>query len=272
MATGTATSDHPTPHERNARARCTAAIIERLEGANGDRRKAVLDDLIEANMEVARSVAARYRHRGVASDDLDQVAYAALVRAAHTFDPGAGHDFLSYAVPSMRGEVRRYFRDCGWMVRPPRRIQELQARITAVESDLATVLGRPPRAYEVSEELGAPTHDVEEAMAADGCFTPASLDQVTHTDGTSSIGEGLGDEERGFDAVEARVALQPALRTLGDRERRIVTLRFFGHYTQQEIADDIGVTQMQVSRLLGSIYARLRRELTRSLDAAVQAQ
>jgi len=213
-------------------------------------------------MTVARSVAARYRHRGVASDDLEQVAYAALVRAAHTFDPGAGHDFLSYAVPSIRGEVRRYFRDRGWMVRPPRRIQELQFRITRTESDLGTVLGRPPRACDLSEELDEATEDVEEALAANGCFTPASLDQVPHTVGAASIGDGLGDEDSGFGAVEARVVLHRALRNLGERDRRIVVLRFFGECTQQEIADDIGVTQMQVSRLLDSIYRRLRQELS----------
>jgi RNA polymerase sigma-B factor len=262
VATGTTTSARLTPPERNSRARCTAAIVERLDDATGDRRKVLLDELIEANMAVARSVAARYRHRGVASDDLDQVAYAALVRAAHAFRPSAGHDFLSYAVPSIRGEVRRYFRDRGWMVRPPRRIQELQFRITQAESDLGTVLGRPPRACDLSEQLNEATEDVEEAMAANGCFTPTSLDQVTRAVGTASIGDGLGDEDAGFGAVEARVVLHRALRNLGERDRRIVVLRFFGECTQQEIADDIGVTQMQVSRLLDSIYGRLRQELS----------
>jgi RNA polymerase sigma-B factor len=221
----------------------------------------MLGELIEINMGVAHSVASRYRNRGVASEDLDQVAYAALVRAAHGFDPDAGHDFLSYAVPSMRGEVRRYFRDNGWMVRPPRRIQELQGRIAGAESRLATSLGRPPRTAELAAELGEETADVEEALAANGCFTPTSLDQEARGVGATLIGGGLATEEAGFAAAEARVALRPALSKLGERERRIVTMRFFGQCTQQEIADDIGVTQMQVSRLLNSIFAKLRRDL-----------
>ena len=261
MATITATPDEPGDRERDARARRTSEIVDRLGDATGPTRRILLDELIEVNMGVARSVAARYRNRGVGPDDLDQVAYAALVRAAHAFDPGAGHDFLSYAVPSMRGEVRRYFRDCGWMVRPPRRIQELQARITGVESDLASRLGRPPRSDELADELAEPVRDVEEALAANGCFTPTSLDQVIHEDDATSIGNGLADEEGGYDVAEARVALGPALRRLQERDRRIVTMRFFGQFTQQEIADDIGVTQMQVSRLLSRIIGMLRVDL-----------
>jgi RNA polymerase sigma-B factor len=265
-APDSAAADRAGRRDRNARARRTAQIVERLAGASGDDRRILLDELIEVNMGVARSVAARYRHRGVATDDLDQVAYAALVRAAHAFDPGAGHDFLSYAVPSMRGEVRRYFRDCGWMVRPPRRIQELQSRLTGAESVLATALGHPPRAEDLAIELDEPVADVEEALAANGCFTPTSLDQAIREGGTSSIGDGLGGDEGGYDAAEARVALQPALQRLGERDRRIVTLRFFGQCTQQEIADDIGVTQMQVSRLLSSIFDKLRAELSAEVD------
>jgi RNA polymerase sigma-B factor len=247
--------------ERNARAQRTAALVERLACATGDRRHRILDELVEENMGVARAIARRYRNRGVGSDDLDQVAYAALVRAARAFDPDAGYDFLSYAVPSMRGEVRRYFRDCGWTVRPPRRIQELQARITGAESQLAMMLGYPPRADELAEELHETPRDVEEALAANGCFTPTSLNEDHGDSGASSIGDGLGDEESGYRVVEARVALQPALLRLGERDRRIMALRFFGGCTQQEIADDIGVTQMQVSRLLSSIYDTLRSEL-----------
>ncbi len=147
----------------------------------------------------------------------------------------------------------------------------VQARITAAESELATALGRPPRPEELAHELRESVSDVEEAMAANGCFSPTSLEQETREDGTMSIGDGLGGDEHGFDAVEARVALQPALKQLGERERRIVSLRFFADRTQQEIADDIGVTQMQVSRLLSSIYDKLRRELSQPLGPTASA-
>jgi len=237
-------------------------VLARLDSAHSDRQRSeLLDELIRLNMPVARSIAARYRRRGIPDEDLEQVAYLALVRVAKSYDHASGHDFLSYAVPSIRGEVRRHFRDVGWMVRPPRRVQELQGRIAAAESVLATALGHPPRPHELAEELGEPLEDVEEALAANGCFTPTSLDQVVHEDASGSLGDQLGEEESGLEAADARVILAPALRRLGERDRTIVTMRFFGQRTQQEIADEIGVTQMQVSRLLSRICGRLRAEV-----------
>jgi RNA polymerase sigma-B factor len=167
---------------------------------------------------------------------------------------------MSYAVPSIRGEVRRYFRDQGWMVRPPRSIQEMQGRIAAVESELATVLGHPPTAEELADEFDEPVEEVQEALAANGCFTPTSLDQVP-TAQASSLADRLGKLESGLDAAEARVVLAPLVRKLTPRERTILEMRFFRQRTQQEIADEIGVTQMQVSRLLSALLRRLRAEL-----------
>jgi RNA polymerase sigma-B factor len=249
--------------ERADRARRTDEVLDRLDGldaSDAQAREALLQDLVEVNMPVARSIAARYRHRGISAEDLEQVAYLALVKVARTYDRASGHDFMSYAVPSIRGEVRRYFRDHGWMVRPPRRVQELQSRITAVESELTTRLGRPPSAAELAADLGEPEDDVREALAANGCFTPTSLDHVAHTAGSTSLSDQLGLEEGGFGAVEARVVLAPLVDGLTARERRILDLRFFRGCTQQEIADDIGVTQMQVSRLLSRLLSRLRED------------
>ncbi len=127
------------------------------------------DWLIAQHIAIARSVAARYRNRGVDLEDLEQVAMLGLTKAAHRFDPDAGHDFLSYAVPTIRGEVRRYFRDSGWVVRPPRRVQELQARIARADNELCQLLGRSPRPTEVADHLDAPLDDVVEALSADGC-------------------------------------------------------------------------------------------------------
>ena len=127
-------------------------------------------------MQIAVDVARRYRSRGVPIEDLEQVACLGLVKAARGFDPERATDFLSYAVPTIRGEVRRYFRDHGWVVRPPRTVQQAQARITAVESDLCQELGRAPRPTEIAERLDLDLDLVVEALAANGCFAPTSLD------------------------------------------------------------------------------------------------
>jgi RNA polymerase sigma-B factor len=260
---------HAIPPRREGRvdrAERTAQLLAATGRTDDEReRRRLLDEVVLLNMGVANALAARYRHRGVSIEDLRQVAYVALVKAAHGFDITRGHEFLSYAVPTIRGEIKRHFRDHGWSVRPPRRIQELQGRIATADSVLSAALGRSPRPAEVADHLGAPLDDVLEALAADGCFTPTSLDRPVGVDGETSIGEMLGDDDDARDAAEARLMLGPVVRRLTDRDRRILTLRFFRGWTQQEIAEDIGVTQMQVSRLLSRILADLRQELqTRS--------
>jgi RNA polymerase sigma-B factor len=212
-------------------------------------------------------MAARYRNRGVDLDDLEQVAMLGLTKAAQRFDPDAGHDFLSFAVPTIRGELRRYFRDQGWMVRPPRRVQDLQARMATAQDELEPRLGRSPRPSEIAVHLGVDLSDVIEALAADGCFTPTSLD-ATVGDGTSSLGDLLGHEDRALAWTEARIVLAPVLRRLSPRDRRILHLRFFEERTQQEIADEVGLTQAQVSRVITRILADLRAGLAEPLPAA----
>src|SRR3954454_15070903 len=223
------------------------------------------DEIVRLNMTVASDVARRYRGRGVASDDLDQVAFLGLVKAVKGFDPALGHDFLSFAVPTIRGELRRYFRDLGWTVRPPRSIQELQTKIVAAEGELYQKLGRAPRPSEFAEHLDVELDLVLDALAANGCFAPASLDAPT-AEGEDAIGDRLGSLDTAFDTAEARLALRPLMRGLTPRERRILEMRFFGGATQAEIGADIGVTQMQVSRLLTRLLARLRKQI--EADAA----
>jgi RNA polymerase sigma-B factor len=248
--------------DRPTRAEDTARLLAAASGTiDAAERHRLLDEVVLLNMGVANALAARYRHRGVSIEDLRQVAYMALVKAAQGFDSANGHEFLSYAVPTIRGEIKRHFRDHGWSVRPPRRIQELQGRIATADCELSAELGRSPRPAEVADHLDAPLDDVLEALAANGCFTPTSLDRPVGIDGVTSIGEMLGDEDRGRDAAEARLVLGPVVRNLSERDRRILMLRFFRGWTQQEIAEDIGVTQMQVSRLLSRILTDLRREL-----------
>ena len=246
--------------ERTARALAASGTT-----LSDSRREELLDYVVRINMGVARSVASRYVNRGIEEDDLVQVAYAALTRAARDFDPSRHEDFLSYAVPTIRGELKKHFRDYGWTVRPPRRVQETQARITRAESELVQQYGRPPTPEETAQHLGAEVPDVIEAMSADGCFAPSSLDRpLAGADGGgfATVGDLLGDDDEDQPAAEARVTLAPVVRRLKQRDRRILYMRFFEERTQQEIADDIGVTQMQVSRLLSRIMRDLRAELT----------
>ncbi|GAA1941494.1 sigma-70 family RNA polymerase sigma factor [Nocardioides hwasunensis] len=225
------------------------------------------DQLIEDHVRVARSMAARYRGRGIDLDDLEQVALLGLTKAAHRFDPEAGHEFMSYAAPTVRGELRRYFRDHGWMVRPPRRVQENQARITHARDDLAARLGRSPRPSELAEHLGAELADIEEALAADGCFTPSSLDTPVG-EGDTTLGELLAGDDRGLVQAEARAVLAPVVGRLSQRDREIVGLRFRDELTQRQIAAEVGLTQAQVSRVLTRALAEMRAGLLGRTSAA----
>jgi RNA polymerase sigma-B factor len=242
------------------RREATEALLARMAVADDTERRSLEDRLVEVNLQVAVDVARRYRSRGVATEDLEQVACLGLVKAARGYDPARATDFLSYAVPTIRGEVRRYFRDHGWAVRPPRTVQQAQSRITAVESDLCQELGRAPRPSEIAERLDLDLDLVVEALAANGCFSPTSLD-ATPTGVENGIGERLGEDDTAFDTAEARVALKPLLAHLDRRERIMLEMRFFKGSTQSEIGEVLGITQMQVSRLLSALLARLRDEL-----------
>lgn len=263
-----------TMSRRQRRDRTSRALSALAETSSERRRQELLDYVVRINMGVARTVAGRYFNRGMDEDDLVQVAYMALTRAARDFDPGRHQDFLSYAVPTIRGELKKHFRDQGWMVRPPRRVQEAQARITRAEGALSQELGRPARPSEIARHLDMDLDDVIEALAADGCFSPSSLDRPLATDGDAggvALVDLLGGADEAAPAAEARVVLGPVVRRLKARDRRIVYMRFFEQRSQQEIADEIGVTQMQVSRLLSRILRDLRRELTTAPADVAQA-
>ena len=243
------------------RADLTASLLARIAVASGSERKRLQDEVVTLNMCVARSIASRYRDRGEAYDDVLQAAYLGLIKAVRRFDGSHGKDFLSFAVPTISGEVKRHFRDCGWTVRPPRRIQELQSRISGVASELAQQLHRSPTPSEVAEHLGVDSDEVIEALAADGCFTPTSLDKRIGDDEGATLGDLLGSDDDDLSRTEIHVALIPLVRDLAPRDRHIVTLRFFHGWTQEQIAQDIGVTQMQVSRLLARILREMRAHI-----------
>lgn len=212
-------------------------------------------------MPVAETIAGRYSRRGIAAEDICQVAYLALVRAALRFDPGRGTPFLPYAVPTIRGEIRRYFRDLGWTVRPPRALQERQLASYAARSRLRLSLGRDPEVAEIAAELDEDPNDVNQALAARGCFTPDSLDSPVTGDSSTTVGDLLGEADPALSAAEARTTLAPALRTLGSRDRTVLQLRFVDDLTQREIAEQLDLTQVQVSRLIARILRDLRNAL-----------
>jgi len=213
------------------------------------------------NIGVAHALARRFARRGVELQDLEQVACEALLKAVQRFDPEHDHDFLSFAVPTIRGELQRHFRDLGWMVRPTRKVQETQWRAARAEDRLTTRLGRRPEPGEVLAELGITPEEYAEARSAHGCFRPASLDKPLGTDG-ADLGASLQAEERGLSECEARVVVMPAVRDLAERERRVLYLRFFQDLTQVEIGNEIGVGQAQVSRIINQALEELRNMLT----------
>lgn len=229
------------------------------------------DEAVLLHLDAARDVAARFRNRGVDEDDLAQVARLALVRAARGFDPARGTDFVSYALPSMRGEVRKYFRDRGWMVRPPRRVQELQAMIFPARAELEQELGRVPRTAELAERLDLQVSDIVDALSADGCFHPSSLDRPVGEDGDQSLGDRLVAEDPDglgeFGRSEATLLLGPLVSSLSERDRLVLRRRFYDDWTQRRIGEELDVTQMQVSRILSRILGDLRRQLDEPVSA-----
>lgn len=244
------------------RAEVTATLLARAHAEPcPERRRLLQDQVVLANRGVADAVAARYLNRGISQEDLQQVAYEGLTKAVRRFDPGLCQDLLTYAVPTIRGELQRYFRDQGWSVRPPRRVMELQQSIIHSIDELAQSLGREPRDTEVIDRLRVGSRDYAEALTAFACKRATSLDQPVGADGDVSLGALVPGEDREGAAAEARLVLGPALSSLPDRDREILYLRFFEDLTQQEIGERIGVTQMQVSRLLSQILATLRRRV-----------
>ena len=245
---------------RDVRSSETARLFALIAEADEAERESLLDQVVTLNIQVAHAIARRYQNRGVLVEDLEQVACLALVRAARRFDHTLDRDFLSYAVPTMTGEVKRYFRDHGWTIRPPRRIQEIQSRVIQAFHQ-GEERGSHPSAEKLAVELDLPASDVAEALQAEGCFTPVSLDVPVTEDGRAAIDRLTDDDATDEKAMEARLMLSPALRRLSERDRRILHLRFVEDKTQQQIGDDLGVTQMQASRLLKRILETLRSEL-----------
>ncbi len=258
----TAPADVLRQHDENGVREETARLLEDLRQCTDDEERDRLRHLlVVANIPVATSIAMRYRKRGASLEDLVQAANLGLVKAVNGFDPGRG-DFLAYAVPTISGEVKRYFRDQGWDIRPPRRVQELRPRVDAAAADLAQILGRSPRVSEIAEHLKVGEEDVIECISSGDSYNLSSLDTPINEAEQLTLGDTLGEVDPELAKVDDLVTLKGLLDDLPERDRRIIALRFFRGWTQQQIAGDIGVTQMQVSRLLTKVLARLRADMT----------
>jgi RNA polymerase sigma-B factor len=246
---------------REERMQLVAEMLEQAATVSDDERERILEEVILLNQCVAESIASRFNGRGIAAEDLRQVACEALVKAVRRFDPALHHDLLSYAVPTIRGEVLRHFRDHGWLVRPPRRIQELQQQIGRTRDDLAVELARDPDPAEVAEAAGITEADHRDAMEAYGCFHGVSLDQPREPGTDTTLADVVVADDSTVQATEARLTLAPVVRELPSRDRRILYLRFYEQRTQAEIGEELGVTQTQVSRLLSDVLTRLRDQV-----------
>ncbi|MEJ8278548.1 RNA polymerase sigma factor SigF [Pseudonocardia sp. DW16-2] len=225
--------------------------------ADDPARARLRDELAAGFHPVVRHIAGRYRHRGEPVDDLEQVGAIGLLNALDRFDPGQGTPFLAYAVPTITGEIRRYFRDRTWSMRVPRRLKDIQSRMARAQEELASRHGRAPKVSELAEHLGIGREEVIEGLQAQDSYRSDSLDQMVG-DTDNPLGEIVGGIDAGLDTVEARESLRPALRRLPERERTILMLRFFGNQTQTQIAAQVGLSQMHVSRLLARTLVTLR--------------
>jgi RNA polymerase sigma-B factor len=223
--------------------------------------QAARDELVHRYLPLARRLAARYRHSSESFEDLAQVASLALVKAVDRFDPDRGATLSTYAVPTIIGELKRHFRDRGWSVRMPRELQERGAKVSRTVDQLANRLGRSPSVTEVADRLGLDIEEALEAMEAAQAYSAISLDADDGSEDGLPLTDTLGREDPGFELVEYGAAIGDALEQMSERERMVLHLRFVEDLTQSEIAAQVGVSQMQVSRILRGALIELRRSV-----------
>jgi RNA polymerase sigma-B factor len=245
-----------------------ASDEELLRRYHETRDPAVREELVGRYMQFARSMALRYRGGSEPTDDLVQVASLGLVNAIDRFDPTRGIPFLAFAAPTVLGELRRHFRDRVWNLRLPRGLQERVSKVDEVITKLTGELERSPTIPEIAEALGVDEDEVLEAFTAANARRTASLDAPVASDepDEATLGAQVGDEEAGYEKVEAWATISEGIPSLSERERLVLRLRFVDDLTQSQIADRIGHSQMHVSRILRGALAHLREELELPAD------
>ncbi|MEU0742525.1 RNA polymerase sigma factor SigF [Streptomyces sp. NPDC006134] len=217
--------------------------------------------LVRMHLPLVEHLARRFRNRGEPLDDLTQVATIGLIKSVDRFDPDRGVEFSTYATPTVVGEIKRHFRDKGWAVRVPRRLQELRLSLTTATAELSQLHGRSPTVHELAEKLSISEEEVLEGLESANAYSTLSLDVPDTDDESPAVADTLGAEDEALEGVEYRESLKPLLEDLPPREKRILLLRFFGNMTQSQIAQEVGISQMHVSRLLARTLAQLREKL-----------
>lgn len=251
-----------TPRRSNQFAHCVPLFHEHSRlPAEDPRRTGLRDRLITEHLELAENIAKRFGGRGESYDDLVQVARTGLIHAVDRYDPTKGRDFLSFAVPTIMGEVRRHFRDSAWSMRVPRGLKELQQTLARATGELAHDLGRSPTPSELAAHLDIDVETVREGLLAAEAYKPASLDAPARGGTDVTVADQLADHESPYTKSDDHLTLQAAMAGLPPRERAIIEMRFVEELTQSQIAERVGVSQMQVSRLLTKTLEQLRHRI-----------
>jgi RNA polymerase sigma-B factor len=223
----------------------------------------VRNTLVELNLALVKFAASRFRSRSEPMEDIIQVGTIGLIKAIDRFELSRGVEFPTFAMPTIVGEIKRFFRDTSWSVRVPRRLQELRLDLAKAGDELAQKLDRAPTVTELAERLGISNDEVVEGMAASNAYTASSLDaQPEEDDSEGALADRIGYEDHGLEGIEYVESLKPLIAELPSRDRKILSLRFVANMTQSEIGDELGISQMHVSRLLSRTLVRLRKGLT----------
>jgi len=215
--------------------------------------------LIERHLPLVTFMARKFADRGEPLDDLIQVGTIGLIKAIDRFEISKGFEFSTFATPTIVGEIKRHFRDKTWAIRVPRRLQELGAAITKANNELTQKLDRSPTPKEIAKHLGVTVDEVAEALESNAAYSTVSLD--SGSDESPTIGDSVGSLDEALEGVEYRESLKPLLAALDDREKRILQMRFFDNLSQSQIATELGISQMHVSRILTKVLSQLRTGL-----------
>ncbi|MFI0939589.1 RNA polymerase sigma factor SigF [Streptomyces sp. NPDC021020] len=249
-------------HDPQDRSGARALFVELSKLPEGSPERAELrNQLVRMHLPLVEHLARRFRNRGEPLDDLTQVATIGLIKSVDRFDVDRGVEFSTYATPTVVGEIKRHFRDKGWAVRVPRRLQELRLALTTATGELSQRHGRAPTVHELAEHLKISEEEVLEGLESANAYSTLSLDVPDTDDESPAVADTLGSEDEALEGVEYRESLKPLLEQLPPREKTILLLRFFGNMTQSQIAQEVGISQMHVSRLLARTLAQLRDKL-----------
>ncbi|GHE98196.1 RNA polymerase sigma factor [Streptomyces werraensis] len=240
-------------------------LFERLESLDEGSHEYsyVRTTLVELNLALVKFAASRFRSRSEPMEDIIQVGTIGLIKAIDRFEHTRGVEFPTFAMPTIIGEIKRFFRDTSWSVRVPRRLQELRLDLAKAGDELAQQLDRAPTVAELADRLGITTDEVVEGMAASNAYTASSLDaQPEEDDAEGALADRIGYEDHGLEGIEYIESLKPLIAELPARDRKILSLRFVAGMTQSEIGEELGISQMHVSRLLSRTLVKLRKGLT----------